>query len=295
MPLSKNAFLLRDLLFEADSLASRVSKNEFPVLLRPVAECRKVTSVDFCPLLVDAMLTTHSQGFRILLNSDSGRPEELKERYRNESKVKMLHTRLRFSIAHELAHTFFYDLKKTPPKLSKRFTPGGRRTELENLERHCNTIASHLLLPTKMFKIGFLRLKAITPESIANFAQTAGVSLQAFLLRLDRSDSLFINKLFRGCIVLVDQHENGSKVRAIAKPKSFNIARQLLQMQPNECWKLNANDGNEIIPDALHNNSTVVLDVETSRSKSQKQYKVRVADLGGFETSTSYLITFEEK
>jgi hypothetical protein len=295
MPTTKNASLLRALLSEADSLASRASKNEFPVLLRPIADRRKVTSVDFCPLLVDAMLTTHSEGFRILLNSDGGRAQELKERYQNESKVKLLHPRLRFSIAHELAHTLFYDLKKTTPTISKKFTAGGGRTELENLEKHCNTIASHLLLPTQIFTVGFLKLKAITPESIANFARTAGVSLQAFLLRLGRSDSLFINKPFRGCVVLVDRQESGLKIRAVAKPRSFNIAYQLLQMQPNEFWKLKAHDGSEIIPDALPNISTAVLDVETNQSKSQKEYQICVAELGGFETSNSYLITFEEK
>lgn len=292
---SKNATLLRALISEADSLASRASRNEFPILLRPIAERRKVTSVDFCPLLVDAMLTTHPAGFRILLNSDGGRAQELTDRYLNESKLRMLLPRLRFSIAHELAHTFFYDLTKTTPTLSKTFTSGGGRTELENLERHCNTIASHLLLPTQMFKAGFLRLKIITPESIANFARTAGVSLQTFLLRLDRCDSLFINKPFRGCVVLVDQRENELKIRAIAKPRSFNIAYQLLQMQPNKYWKLKAHDTSEIIPSTLMNNSTVVLDIETNRSKTQKEYEIRVAELGGFDMSNSYLITFEEK
>src|ERR1035437_1299823 len=149
MPPSKNVSLLRALVLEVESLASRAAKNEFPVLLRPIAERRRVTSVDFCPLLVDAMLTTHSEGFRILLNSDEGRARELIERYNNESKARILPVRLRFSIAHELAHTFFYDLTKTSPKLSKKFSSGGGRTELENLERNCNTIASHLLLPTR--------------------------------------------------------------------------------------------------------------------------------------------------
>src|SRR5450432_862959 len=120
MPLSKNASLLRTLITDADSLASRVSKNEFPVFLRPIVERRKVTSVDFCPLLVDAMLTTHSEGFRILLNSYGGRENELKERYSNESKGRLLPPRFRFSIAHELAHTFFYDLTDRSPKLSKK-------------------------------------------------------------------------------------------------------------------------------------------------------------------------------
>jgi hypothetical protein len=272
-----------------------VAKNEFPVLLRSIAERRRVTSIDFCPLLVDAMLTTHSKGFRILLNSDEGRAKELIERYNNESKTRILPVRLRFSIAHELAHTFFYDLTKTSPKLSKKFSSGGGRTELENLELNCNTIASHLLLPTQMLAAGFLRLKAITPESISDFARTTGVSLQAFLLRLDKSDSLFINKSFRGCIVLVDKHDNELKIRAIAKPRSFNIAYQLLQMRSNQLWKLKAHDGSEITPRLLQKNSTAVLDVESNRSKIQKEYKICLAELAGFESTDSYLLTFEEK
>lgn len=294
MPPTKNASLLRTLISKAESLASLVSKNEFPILLRPLAERRKVTSVVFCPLLVDAMLTTHPKGFRIFLNSDDGRSNELKERYQNESKIKLLNPRVRFSIAHELAHTFFYDLKEATPRLSKKFASGGGRTELENLERHCNTIASHLLLPTKMLAADFLRLKKITPESIANLAKSAGVSLHAFLVRLDRSDSLFINKPFRGCIVLADQNEGELKIRAIAKPKSFNIAYQLLQMRSGERWSLKAHDGSEIIPNSLASVSNCILGIETNQSKTQKAYQICVAELDGSEASNSYLVTFEE-
>lgn len=76
MPPSRNASLLRTLVSEAETLATRTAKKEFPVLLRPIAERRKVTSVDFRPLLVDAMLITHSEGFKILLNSNGGGVEE---------------------------------------------------------------------------------------------------------------------------------------------------------------------------------------------------------------------------
>jgi IrrE N-terminal-like domain len=202
--------------------------------------------------------------------------------------------RLRFSIAHELAHTFFYDLKTTSPKLSKKFSSGGGRTELENLERNCNTIASHLLLPTQMLAARFLRLKPITPDSIIDLARTAGVSLQTLLLRIDKSDSLFINKPFRGCIVLVDQHNTGFKIRAIAKPRSLNIAHQLLQMRSNGPWKLKAHEGNEITPGLILNNSTAILNVETNRSKTQKEYRICVVEPGSFEATNSFLITFEE-
>jgi Zn-dependent peptidase ImmA (M78 family) len=275
-------------------LASKVSKREFPILLRPIAEGRKVTSVDFCPLLVDAMLTTHSDGFRILLNSDGGRAKELKEQYNNESKERTMNPRLRFSIAHELAHTFFNDISKKSPELAKTFTSGGGRTALDNLERNCNTLASHLLLPTSMFRNEFLRLKEVTPEPVLNFAHKAGVSPQALLLRLNKSDSLFIERYFRGCIVLIEQHEDGIKIRAIAKPKSLNIARQLSLMRSGEAWKLKAHDGSEINPVSLPPTSFAMLDVVTEMSKSQKRYKICVAETGRFEGINSFLVTFEE-
>jgi hypothetical protein len=294
MPPSKNVSLLRALVFEAESLASKVAKNEFPILLRPVAERRKVTSVDFRPLLVDAMLTTHSVGFRIILNSDGGRTKELTERYNNESSARMLPPRLRFSIAHELAHTFFYDITKTSPKLAKKFTSGGGRNELENLERYCNTIASHLLLPTQIFTVEFLRLKAVTPETISDFARKAGVSVQALLWRLDKSNSLFIKRYFRGCIVLVDQYKAGIKIRAIAKPRSLNVARQLSLMRSGQSWNLKASDGSEINPAARPPASFATLDIETAMSKSQQRYKIRFADVGNFDGVKSFLATFEE-
>jgi Zn-dependent peptidase ImmA (M78 family) len=294
MPPSKNASLLRSLVSEVDALASKVSKREFPILLRPIAEGRKVTSVDFCPLLVDAMLTTHSDGFRILLNSDGGRAKELKERYNNESKERTMNPRLRFSIAHELAHTFFYNISKKSPELAKTFTSGGGRTALDNLERNCNTLASHLLLPTSMFRSEFLRLKEVTPETVLNFARKAGVSPQALLLRLNKSDSLFIERYFKGCIVLIEKHEDKIVIRAIAKPKSLNIARQLSLMRSGETWKLKAHDGSELNPVSLPPTSFVILDVVTEMSKSQKRYKIYIAETGSYDGTTSFLVTFEE-
>lgn len=294
MPPSKNESLLRTLVSEADSLGSRVSKNQFPVLLRPIGEIRKVTSVDFCPLLVDAMLTTHSGGFRILLNSDGGRVEDLKERYNNETRGRMLLPRLRFSIAHELAHTFFYDIKQEHPKLARKFTAGGGLTELENLERHCNTIASHMLLPTKMLSDEFYHLNVITPESVLGLAQKAGVSLQAFLWRLNKFDSLFIKRFFRGCVVLVRQNANEWEIQAIAKPTGLNIARQLSIMSPGDVWKLKTHDGIELFPNLLPSISTAALSVESQQSKNVNQYKICVTQVGNYENNNSYLLTFEE-
>ena len=145
MPPNKNASLLRTLLVKADTLSCMVSDKKFPVLLRPLAERRKVTAVEFCPLLVDAMITTHPSGFRILFNSDGGAPSDLREQYERESSENLMPARLRFSLAHEIAHTLFFDLSEGPPQIARTFRAGGTKTALENLERNCNKLAAHLL------------------------------------------------------------------------------------------------------------------------------------------------------
>src|ERR1700680_1309219 len=115
MPGNKNESLLSALSAEAQTLSCNVAKNRFPVLLRPIAHRRRVTSVDFRPLLVDAMLTTHASGFRILFNSNGANPSELQGLFESEGRDQLMPSRLRFSLAHELAHTLFYDLSDDVP------------------------------------------------------------------------------------------------------------------------------------------------------------------------------------
>jgi Zn-dependent peptidase ImmA (M78 family) len=294
MPLSKNATFLRRLVLEADSLATRSAKSQFPVLLRPLAESRRVTSVEFRPLLVDAMLTTHPNGFRILFNSNGESPYELLERYENECRSKVMSSRLRFSLAHELAHTLFYDLSETTPKVARLFRSGGGRTALENLERNCNKLASHLLLPTTMLRAEFLKIKTINPKSILEFADKAGVSLESLIRRLNENNSLFIQRYFKGCIVLVEQTREATNVRAIAKPQGLNIAHELFEMRANGHWKLASYDGSEVHPAFLPSMSSALLKIKTQMTVSQKSYTIATAKIRSFEASTSYLMTFEE-
>jgi hypothetical protein len=294
MPVSKNVHLLRGLISEADALGTRAAKRQFPVLLRPLVENRRVTSIEFRPLLVDAMLTAHPKGFRIFLNSDGQSPAELQERYRKESNNAMMPPRLRFSVAHELAHTLFYDFSEAKPKIAKQFTSGGGRTALENLERSCNRLASHLLLPTPILRDEFLRLKAVNPRSISELADRAGVSLEALLRRLNENDSLFIQRYFKGSIILVDQGGDGAVVRAVAKPEDLNIAHQLHKMRSGDPWKLTAYDGSEILPDPLPEHSHAVLNVETRMSTTQRNYAIAKTTLWRTGHRASYLITFQE-
>src|SRR5689334_22350665 len=106
---NRNAVLFSALTAEAETLACSTAKNEFPVLLQGIAERRRVTSVEFRPLLVEAMLTTHPQGFRIFFNSKGADACGLSGQYIRENRERLMPSRLRFSLAHEIAHTLFYD------------------------------------------------------------------------------------------------------------------------------------------------------------------------------------------
>src|ERR1041385_2350894 len=110
MASNQNTSLLRSLCEQAEALSCGISNDSFPVLLPPLAQRRRVTGVDFRPLLVDAMLTTHSSGFRCIFNSCGRDPNGLRLQYEAEAPGRLMQPRLRFSVAHELAHTLFYDL-----------------------------------------------------------------------------------------------------------------------------------------------------------------------------------------
>ncbi len=294
MAANKNAALLKSLSVTAETLSCNAAKNQFPVLLRQLAERRRVTSVEFRPLLVDAMLTTHPEGFRILFNSNGDDPTELQKRFQNESASQVMPSRLRFSFAHELAHTLFYDLSDGTPKLAKQFRSGGGRTKLENLERSCNKLAGQMLLPTPMLKAALKRMEAINPNSLSEFAKQAGVSIEALVRRLSGQSALLEDPYFRGCIVLVKETKGEVFVTSIAKPPHLNIARGLHLMRPGEKWQLLASDGTSLEPWHFSSTSHAKLTVETSQSSSQKDYKISHLEAGRSNSAVSHLLTFEE-
>jgi hypothetical protein len=84
-------------------------------------------------------------------------------------------TRSRFTIAHELCHTFFYEIV---PEL--KF--GSQEADQEE-ERLCNLGASELLIPTKGLKIRAKKYR-VSVTSLEELARIYVVSPEAMLLRL---------------------------------------------------------------------------------------------------------------
>lgn len=91
--------------------------------------------------------------------------------------------RLRFTIAHEVGHTFFYDLGELRP--SRRFNWAVSRRWVQ--EGYANEIAAEILLPEHSLK-SFIGRGKLQPSlsSLQSLAKTFGVSCEALAHRLLR-------------------------------------------------------------------------------------------------------------
>jgi hypothetical protein len=290
----RNTSVLRELATYADELALSVSREKFPILLRRLAERRQVTSIEFRPLLVDAMLTTHPRGFRILFDSGNRDPEELETCYCGESTDELTDPRVRFSLAHEFAHTLFYDLTFSPPKIAKAFRAGGGKTALENLERNCDRLAGHLLLPTRLFEAAVLNMKEISADSLRELARCAGVSLEVIIRRLGTRSALLRQRYFFGCIALIKHQSGGLSVRAVSIPQHLNVAHELQLIQPGEQWQLRTADGVTVDIGDVPDISEISLASQVARQNAAKPYRMQVTVLDRFRSEATYLVLLEE-
>lgn len=290
----QNTSLLRVLSAKAETLACSAANNQFPVPLRAIADRRKITAVEFRPLLVDAMLTTHSGGFRILFNSNGQDPGELQRCFDSDGRGELMPSRLRFSLAHELAHTLFYDLSENPPKVTRQFRSGGGKTELENLERNCDKLAARMLLPAPMLKTALRDMSSINPRTLLQLSERAGVSIEALVRRISDESGLLVERYFRGCIILAERRSDETRVVAIAKPLQLNIARDLRLMRPGEKWQLVTAAKVPTNPVTLPTLSSAKLIVETAQSSSQQTYEIQQVQTLRSPSASRFLITFEE-
>ena len=120
-----------------------------PTPLGRIAKTRKVSSVVFRPLLVLGCLETVDYGFKISVNCEVARESDYQAWFTNASTEHRLPGRVRFTIAHEIAHTFLFDPSTTPPTdLTDTEDPG----ELDEIERICDQIAAELLLPKAIIR-----------------------------------------------------------------------------------------------------------------------------------------------
>jgi Zn-dependent peptidase ImmA (M78 family) len=149
-----------------------------PTDLRIVAQARRVQTVELRNMLLDGALEPTLGGFKIYLY------EPVHECTTPVDQLGALTRRQRFTLAHELAHTFFFDMRLGTPAPLK-WIP-----HYKKLEEWCNFIASELLVPDLFLR---QRLKRTTPpsiEMIRALSDERDVSIDVILRRLSRGSDL---------------------------------------------------------------------------------------------------------
>lgn len=113
--------------------------------------------------VTDAALTPESRGYRVDFNP-------------NQSQ-----RRIRFSIAHELAHTLFPDCRE---QVRHRLRREAMRDDEWQLEMLCNIAAGEILMPAAHLPIE--RLGKLAIDDLIDFQEQFDVSMEAVLLRIAR-------------------------------------------------------------------------------------------------------------
>src|SRR5262249_21394456 len=113
--------------------SERYPGNPAPIDLNEVARIAGVTSIREIEMIPEGYLAVSATGFEISLQS-------------NFKEVPGLRRRQRFSLAHEIAHTLFYERREGTLR-PRRDAPTGDR-----LESACHKAAGSLLVPSAVLR-----------------------------------------------------------------------------------------------------------------------------------------------
>src|SRR5437588_3251850 len=129
----------------ADCLLLKYGCFSAPLPLTPIARHQRIRRFVFGALPIDGGLAVEGDGFVVYVRSKDEDAAMLLTKLEDESDSgRSLPARARFTIAHEIAHTFFFDTRGAQPKSALK---AQHRKEVASLERTCNRIAARLLIP----------------------------------------------------------------------------------------------------------------------------------------------------
>jgi hypothetical protein len=112
MPRRKNPWVKRRNEVDdwAERLGSRYIRNAGsvgPTALGAMAREQRIKRVEFRPLLVEGGLIVESDGFIMMVRCDRDESDAFARSFSGDETGAFLPPRQRFTIAHEIAHTFF--------------------------------------------------------------------------------------------------------------------------------------------------------------------------------------------
>ena len=193
----------------ADDLYSSVKCKVPPVDLYALARSRHVKRVGVRLMVSLGALVPVHQGYEVFLQGTEAQELDIQA----SEPPGELTARQRFTLAHEIAHTFFYKGMDQVPVPTFRVKT---RLEYRELEEICDRAAKRTLVPTRLLRT---QVKAALGESDqidANFVRKM-VSLfnVSYEVMLDRLQAAEPENLCARCILLArEEREGGPKVKA---------------------------------------------------------------------------------
>jgi hypothetical protein len=190
----------------ADSVHVMVHRKVLPVDLFAVARRRHVIRAGFRLMIQRGVLVPISGGFELFLRDLEPRDLDIEA----EESHGSLSPRQRFTFAHELAHTHFYEASDGIPAV--------RKVDIipPELEEICDGAAGRILVPTKLLK------REISQELSGNRERIDANFVRAMAMRFGVSHDVMINRLhavesgnvFARCILLVRRKFGEAQIRA---------------------------------------------------------------------------------
>src|ERR1700726_3105801 len=163
-----------DLEARVTGLMERLRAGGPPSDLRALALARRVRRVVLQDMIPRGGIAPLKDGFEIFLRNRERWELDLNE----PDGLDRLNKRQRFTFAHELAHTFFFDLNAQPPKEIK----GVPRWNV--LEPACDQAAAVILVPHRSLRSHVRAAERFSAELTLDVARVFGVSLEVALRRL---------------------------------------------------------------------------------------------------------------
>lgn len=155
----------------ADSLLEKTEQDNPPISLLPIARLQHICEIQLRPMLIDGGTQVIDDGFRVYLHNATVRSL-------TDDDVKGLDSRQRFSLAHEIVHTLFFDLSSGTPIL-KPGSPKGPK-----LEKLCNIGARRILVPERMLRKLLKGQEPISLKLLRQVCDNFKVSLHVVLRQI---------------------------------------------------------------------------------------------------------------
>jgi hypothetical protein len=189
---------------KVEYILGQVKINAPPVNLVAIARLQHVRTIELRPMLIRGCIEPVEGGFNLYIRDRSTRSLSLDD----VADLDSLKPRQRFVLAHEIAHTFFYDFALDPPRISKQ------APKSEIMEWLCQQGASQLLLPDRFLLQYLSKDKPLDINLAVEIGKKFKASTEAVIRRVDELDSA--KAPFRALVLVrLNRDRRDAKIRAV--------------------------------------------------------------------------------